>query len=127
MLSGLAGRNKILLLAVWSFFSFALVRAFSIFVYTISYTFFWYAGLYSLLFFSYYFVFRSRFGSKLNYAHYTANNISFVALIILFSYLYHKVIMLDNDHFAFNFFIAIVISNLLAGSILFLFTLIKRR
>jgi len=127
MLIGLAGKSKISLLIIWSLFSFSLVRIFSIFLYAISYIFVWYACLCALLFFSYYFIFKIRFHSKLSYVQYSVSNIIFIALIALFSYLYRRAMMPDNDLFTSDFFIAVLISNLLLGSLLFLLTLIKRK
>jgi len=102
------------------------MKVFSIFFYYAHHIFLWYACLYSLLFFAYYFIFKRMFRLKLSYIQYTANNILFVLLISLFSYLYYKIILLDNDYFAYTFFIAMLISNVVFGSLLFLFTLIKR-
>jgi len=127
MQAALFQRDKILLLAIWSFFSFSVIKFFSIFLYSISHFFLWYTCLYSLLFFLYYFVFKIRFAIGLNYLQYTVSNILFSVLVILFSYAYYKVIMLDNDFFDLNFFIMGIISNLLLGSFLFLFTLIKKK
>ena len=127
MLTGFINRAKILSLVTWSFFSFSAVKVLSIFLYTINHIFLWYACSYSLLLFFYYFAFKKQFGTRLTYLQYTANNILFVILITLFSYVYYKVIMLNDDSFAFNLFLLILISNLLLGSFLFLFTLIKKK
>jgi hypothetical protein len=127
MLTGFIDRAKILSLVTWSFFSFSLVKVFSIFLYIINHILFWYACLYSLLFFVYYFVFKKQFGARLTYLQYTANNILFVILITLFSYAYYRAVMLDTDPFVFNFFLLVFISNLFVGSFLFLFTLTKKK
>jgi hypothetical protein len=127
MLTGLLARDKIMLLITWSLFSFSVIKVLSIFLYTINHIFLWYALLYSLLFFPYYFLFKKRFHTKLNYIQYTASNILFTIMIALFSYIYYKIIMYDNDNFALNFFTTIVISNFILGSFLFLFTLIKKK
>lgn len=127
MLIDWLNRDKILLLIVWSFFSFSVMKIFSLFLYTIHHIFLWYSCFYSLLYFGYYFILKSRSHIKLNYLQYTANNVLFVMLVTLFSYVYYKAIMLDNDYFAYTFFIAILVSNILLGSLLFLFTLKKGR
>jgi hypothetical protein len=116
-----------LLLVIWSFFSFSTIKFFSIFLFTIKYSFFWYACLSAFLFFFYYFIFKFRFIVRLNYLQYGVSNILFTGLVTIFSYAYYKVIMLDNDDFVGNFFIAILISNFSLGSLLYLFTLIKRQ
>src|SRR5436190_19936079 len=122
----LLSRDKLILLVVWSFFSFSIMKIFSIFLYASHYIFLWYACVYSILFFVYYVIFKVKF-SGLNYLQYTLSKISFVVLVTIFSYIYYKVILLDNDYFIFSFFLAIAISNVLLGSILFLLTLIKRK
>ena len=120
-------RDKIILLLIWSFFSFSVIKLCSVFFYKLNHSFLYYASLYSLLFFIYHFVFKIRFDTKLNYQQYTISNILFVILITMLSYCYYRLIMLDNDYFGFNFFIVILISNLLFASLLFPFTLIKRK
>ena len=127
MQTGIIKKDNVLLLVIWSLFSFSAIKFFSIFLYTIHYIFLWYACLYSVLFFAYYFVFKIRAAAKLNYLQYTVGNILFTILITIFSYIYYKIIMLDNDYFDLNFFIGVLISNLLLGSLLFLFTLIKKK
>jgi hypothetical protein len=126
MLTHWLNRDKILLLIIWSFFSFSVMKVFSIFLYSISHIFLWYACLYSSLFFVYYFIFKSMFHGKLSFLQYTASNILFVILVAFFSYVYYKLIMLDNDYFTYNVFIAILVSNIVLGSLLFLLTLTKR-
>src|SRR6266498_2395684 len=126
MLSELFKKNKITSLFIWSFFSFALIKFFSIFFYAVNNFSVYYVLLYSFLFFFYYFVFKIRFSKGLNYLQYTICNILFVVLITIFFYGYYRLIMLDNDFFNFNLFIGILISNLVVGSLLFLLTLIRR-
>ena len=122
-------KREILSLFVWSFFSFSFIRVFSIFVYitknNLQY-FLLISALYSLLSFLNYFVFKARFGIKLNYARYIACNIMFGILITAFSYGYYLVVMLPDDLFEFGFYITLFLSNIVLGSLLFLFTQIKR-
>src|SRR6266496_3162679 len=95
-------RDKIILLLIWSFFSFSVIKLCSVFFYNLNHSFLYYASLYSLLFFIYHFVFKIRFDTKLNYLQYTISNILFVILITMLSYCYYRLIMLDNDYFGFN-------------------------
>jgi len=82
--------------------------------------------LYSLLSFLNYFIFKARFGIKLNYARYLACNLLFGILITAFSYSYYLVIMLAGDQYNSRFYIWLLLSNAVIGSLLFLFTLIKK-
>ena len=123
-------KNKELLsLVVWSFFSFSVIRFFFIFVYITSNNlqyFLLVTALYSLLSFLNYFVFKLRFGVKLNYGRYIICNILFGILITAFSYGYYVVVMLPGDNFKFGFYITLLLSNTIVGSLLYFFTLIKR-
>jgi len=120
-------KDRIISLFVWSFLSFSVIKCLSIFIYSFVNTFLYEAFLYSFLFFIYFFIVKVRFGSRLNYLHYITSSFLFVIGIIMFSYGYYKLVMLDNDYFNLNFFIAILISNLIFSSLLFLLTLIKRK
>jgi len=114
-------KDKIISLFVWSFF------AFSVFIYFFIDTFLYQATLYSLLFFIYFFIFKTRFGIRLTYFQYITSNLLFIIGITIFSYGYYKLVMLDNDRFNFVFFIAILIATLIFASLLFLLTLIKKK
>lgn len=127
MLSILFAKDKVSFLLTWSFFSFSLIKFSSIFIYVVNYPFLYYATLYSFLFFIYFFVFKSKFKIRLNYLQYAVSSILFVVVITFLSYAYYKIIMLDNDYFEFNFFIAILISTLLLTSLLFTVTLIRKK
>ena len=120
-------KDKIISLFTWSFFSFSLIKCFSIFIYSFDNTFLYEAGLFAFLFFIYFFVFKIRFGVKLTYLQYMTSSFLFVIYITIFSYSYYKLVMLDNDYFNFIFFIAVLISNLIFNSVLFLLTLIMRK
>ena len=120
-------RDKIISLFVWSFFSFSVVKCLSIFISFFVNTIIYGAVLYSFLFFIYFFIFKMRFGSRLTFLQYITSNLLFAVLITMFSYSYYKLVMLDNDHYRFNFFIVLFISNLVFNSLLFLLTLIKRK
>lgn len=127
MLTTLFRMDKILCLSVWSFFSFSIIKFFSIFLYSIDHIFLWNAGIYALLCFTYYFVFKIKFGYNLSYIQYVVSNILFVTLVTFFSICYYKLVLLDNDYFDWDFYFLISISGLLLGSLLFLITLIRRR
>lgn len=127
MLPSLFKPDRIFCLAIWSFFSFSIINFLLIFLYTIEHIFLWYAGLYSLLYFIYYFVFKIKFGRSLRYIEYAVCNILFVVLVTLFSFCYYKLVLLDNDYFDWSFYFSTSIFNLLLGSVLFLGTLIRRR
>ena len=120
-------KDRIISLFVWSFLSFSVIKCLSIFIYSFVNTFLYEAFLYSFLFFIYFFIFKVRFGSRLTYLQYITSSFLFVIGIIMFSYGYYKLVMLDNDYFNLNFFIAILISNLIFSSLLFLLTLIKTK
>ena len=120
-------KDKIISLFIWSFFSFSIIKFSSIFIYSFINTFLFEAILYSFLFFIYFFIFRIRFGISFTYSQYIISNFMFLIGITIFSYSYYKLVMLDNDYFKFNFFIAVFISNLIFNSLLFLLTLIKRK
>jgi len=120
-------KAKLLSLLTWSFFSFSVIKCFSIFSYSLPGAFLYETVLYSLLFFVYFFIFKVRFGGRLTYLQYITSIFLFVTGITIFSYSYYKLVMLDIDHFNFNFFIAILISSLVFSSLLFLLTLIKRK
>ena len=120
-------KNKIISLFVWSFFCFSVIKCFSVFIYFLTNAFLYQAFLYSILFFIYFFIFKIRFGTRLTYLQYTTNSLLFIIGIIIFSYSYFKLVMLDDDHFNIVFFTAIFISNLILTSFLFLLTLIKRK
>ncbi len=123
-------KETLISLALWVFFSFALARFFAIF-------FFPFAGspaytitilcLYCLLSFSYYFIAKKRFLLRLNYTQFIIYNLLFSLLIALLSYIYFRSVMLNNDHFHFRFYIMLLIVNFLSGSLLYSFTLIKKR
>ena len=120
-------KDKLLSLFAWSFFSFSVIKCFSIFSYSFAGIFLYEAVLCSLLFFIYFFIFKTRFGSRLTYLQYITSGFLFLIGITMFSYCYYKLIMLDNDRFNFSFFIAILIPSLVFSSLLFLLTLIKRK
>ena len=120
-------KDRIISLFAWSFLSFSVIKCLSIFFYSFVNTFLYEAFLYSFLFFIYFFIFKVRFGSRLTYLQYITSSFLFVIGIIMFSYGYYKLVMLDNDYFNLKFFIAILISNLIFSSLLFLLTLIKRK
>jgi hypothetical protein len=120
-------KNKIISLFVWSFFCFSVIKCFSVFIYFLTNAFLYQAFLYSILFFIYFFIFKIRFGTRLTYLQYITNSLLFIIGIIIFSYSYFKLVMLDDDHFNIIFFTAIFISNLILTSFLFLLTLIKRK
>jgi|KBSSwiStaDraftv2_1062776.scaffolds.fasta_scaffold204027_3 hypothetical protein len=120
-------KNKIISLFVWSFFCFSVIKCFSVFIYFLTNAFLYQAFLYSILFFIYFFIFKIRFGTRLTYLQYITNSLLFIIGIIIFSYSYFKLVMLDDDHFNIVFFTAIFISNLILTSFLFLLTLIKRK
>jgi hypothetical protein len=120
-------KDRLLSLFIWSFFSFSIIKCFSVFSYSFASTFLYEAILYSILFFIYFFIFKARFRSRLTYLQYTTSSFLFVTGITMFSWSYYKLVMLDNDYFNSNFFIALLISNLVFTSLLFLLTLIKRK
>jgi hypothetical protein len=122
-------KREIASLIVWSFFSFSFLQFFSIFIYMTKNNLQYFLvvnALYSSLSFLNYFIFKARFGIKLNYARYLVGNIVFGILITAFSYGYYLIVMLASDHYNSGFYIALLISNIVLGSLLFLFTLIKR-
>jgi len=127
MFSILFKKNKLLFLFSWSFFSFAWIKFSSVFVFTIGAPFIYLACTYSCLFFLFYFVFKIKFGIRLNFWQYTTENILFVTLITLFSYAYYKLVMLDNDYFDLDFFVAVLISNLILCWLFFVVTLLIRK
>ena len=127
MLATLFRTDKIICLSVWSLFSFSVIKFFSIFLYSVDHFFLWYAGLYSLLNFSYYFVFKIEFKHSLSYIQYVISNLLIVILVTSLSICYYKLIMLDNDYIDWSFYCLISISGLLLGSLLFLITLIRPR
>ena len=63
----------------------------------------------------------------MNFWQYTTENILFVTLITLFSYAYYKLVMLDNDYFDLDFFVAVLISNLILCWLFFAVTLLIRK
>jgi hypothetical protein len=129
MLSVLINKKGLSSLFVWSFFSFALLRFFLLFIYLgpnrSGYSLLL-ASLYSLLSFLLYFVFKLRWRIKLNYMQYMICNMLFGILITAFSYSYYLVVMLPGDRFDLPFYVSLLLGNMLIGSILYLFTLIKR-
>lgn len=120
-------KDRIISLLSWSFFSFSLIKFSSLFIYSFINTFLFEAILYSFLFFIYFFIFRTKFGINLTYSQYITSNFLFLIGITMFSYSYYKLVMLDNDYLEFNFFIGVLISNLIFNSLLFLLTLINRK
>jgi hypothetical protein len=130
MMSIMFKKEKLLSLAIWSFFSFSVIKVLSVFFYMVKGNFLHLLIItvsYASLFFIYYFIFRTRYGARLNFAQYTVSNILYAAMLTLFSYGYYVLIMLKNDFFNAGFYIVLAISNLLIGSLLFLFTLIKKQ
>jgi hypothetical protein len=128
MLPVLFKKEKIILLLTWSFFSFSAIKCLSIFIYVFGTGYFFIvAGFYSLLLFAYYFVFKSQFGIRLNYVQYIITNVLSGIVVTFFSYGYYLLIMLNNDYYNFRFYFALVISNIILGSLLFLLTRIKKQ
>jgi hypothetical protein len=121
-------KREILSLFIWSFFSFSVIQFLSVFIYAVKSNvqlFLLLIVLYSSLSFLNYFVLKARFGIKLNYPQYLVCNLVFGILITAFSYSYHLAVMLTNDRYSFGVYIGLLLSNLLLGSILYLFTLIN--
>ena len=122
-------KEILLTFVLWSFFSMALVKLLAVLlfagvtrpVYTISIF-----CLYSLLSFSYYFINKKLFFVTLNYTPYIIYNLLFSVLIALYSYLYFKLVMLNNDYFSFGLYTSLIVTNAILGSLLYLFTLIKK-
>jgi hypothetical protein len=127
MLTSLFKIDKLLGLGIWSFFSFSIIKFLSIFLYASDHIFLWYVGLYTLLYFIYFFVFKIKFRHNLSYIQYVVSNLLFVILVTLFSFCYYKIVLLDNDYFDWSFYFSISISNFLMGSLMFLVTLIRLR
>ena len=130
MLQGLLRKEKIILLLTWSFFSFSVIQFLSIFIYTVGNGVAYFsivAGLNSILLLTYYFVYKSRFGTRLNYWQYMITSILSGILITGFSYGYYLLVMLNNDYYNFRFYVVLIISNIFLGSLLFLFTRIKKK
>ena len=124
MLKIIFEKSKIISLFVWSFFSFSLIKCLSIFYYETS---LYQALICSFLFFIYFFIFKNRFGTRLTFFQYMISDLLFIIGITILSYCYYKLVMLENDHFNFAFFIALLIASLVFTSLLFMLTLIKRK
>src|SRR5690349_7796379 len=100
-------KEILLTFVLWSFFSMALVKLLAVLlfaadkgsVYTISIF-----CLYSLLSFFYYFINKKLFSLTLDYKLYIIYNLLFSVLIALYSYLYFKLVMLNNDYFSFGLY-----------------------
>ena len=123
-------RKQWLSLFVWSFFSFSVLRIFSVFVYIFQNNLQYYlavTAIYSILGFLNYFLFKVRFGIKLRYGRYLACVVLFGLLITVFAYGYYLLIRLPHDRFAFDFYKGLFVLNLIIASLLYLFTLIKKR
>ncbi len=112
----------------WTLFSVALVQFLSIFFFSFSST-----GMYLIILllfclfsFSYYFIFKKRFGFQLSYGQYIICNLLFSLLVAMFSWFYFRLVMLNDDPFPYTRYIGLLLVNFLVGSVLYLFTLIKK-
>ena len=126
----LFNRKELVSMFVWSFFSFSVIRIMSVFIYffpgNLQY-FLAVVAVSSILCFLNYYLFKIRFSVKLNYQKYITCCISFGLLITVFAYGYYLLIRLPHNYFEFGFYARLFVLNLIIGSILYLFTLIKKR
>jgi len=123
-------KKELLSLFVWSFFSYAVIRFTFLFIYLVETNlryFLMVILLHSLLSFLNYFIFKIRFGVRQGYLQYIICNVLFSTLVTSFSYGYYFVVMLPGDQFKWGFYFRLFLLNVILGSLLFLFTLIKKR
>lgn len=129
MISALFKKDKLISFIIWSFFSFSLVQLLSIFIYSLNNNSAFALvtiSLSTILSFAYFFINAARFKFRLSYPQYLIYNFLFSLLVTIFSYGYFCIVMLNNEVFPYQRFLALAIVNLLCGSLLFLFTLIKK-
>ena len=130
MISQLFKKDKLISFVLWAFFSLALAQFVSVFFFSFDSTSSRTVSilcLYCVFSFAYYFITKKRFRLNLNYPQYIIYNLLFSVLIALFSYVYFRLVMLNNDNFHYRLYLTLLVTNFLLGSLLYLFTLIKKR
>lgn len=129
MIKSLFEKEKFISIFLWIFFSFSFFKAITVFsqllgsellINLLSFL------IMSVLSFCYFFIYKYRFSNTLNFIQYIIYNIFFSFVFWILSFLYFKMIMLDNDSFYRGYHAAATIANLFLGSIFYPFTLIKK-
>jgi hypothetical protein len=125
----LFNRKELLSLVSWAFFSFAVIRFLSIFVYVFANTLEYFMAVVTLnaiLCFINYYIFKMRFGVRLGYLHYALCVAAIDLLITFFAYGYYLLISLPHAHFSFVYYVYLFSLNLVLASLLYLLTRIKK-